>query len=88
MEAWKATNIPAYPFQLEENEPGKQKVDRDMRPNSIKKWKDSAKSKAARESMSIDCAKLWNNAPTEVKNATAKASAKKEIKKFTMTLEL
>ena len=38
--------------------------------------------------MSIDYAKLWNNAPTEVKNATKKASAKKEIKKFTMTLEL
>ena len=36
----------------------------------------------------IDCAKLWNNAPTEVKNGTTKASAKKEIKKFTMTLEL
>ena len=33
-------------------------------------------------SISIDCAKLWNNAPTEIKNASTLAGAKREIKKF------
>ena len=88
MEAWKATHIPSYPFQMEENEPNRQNVDRSMRPNTMKMWKDSAKTKAARESMSIDCAKLWNAAPLQIKNANTKATAKREIKKFAMTLEI
>ena len=87
MEAWKAINIPSYPFQMEENEPNRQVMDRSLRQNTIKKWKDSAKTKAARESMSIDCAKLWNNAPLEIKNATTKGMAKREIKKFSKTLQ-
>ena len=58
-----------------------------MRLNTVKKWKDSARTKAAKESMSIDCAKLWNNAPPEIINATSKEMAKREIKKFSKTLK-
>ena len=81
LEAWKATHITSYPFQLEENNPNRQVSDRSVRPNTTKMWKDSAKSKAASESISIDCAKLWNNAPEEIKNASTIFSAKREIKK-------
>ena len=59
-----------------------------MRHNSIKKWKDSAKTKAAKESISIDCARLWNSAPQEITSAVTKAIAKKEIRKFSRTLEI
>ena len=55
--------------------------------NTIKIWKDTAKTKAASESISIDCAKLWNNAPTEVKNAPTLWAAKKAIKKHCRQFE-
>ena len=54
---------------------------------TIRKWKDSAKTKAARESMSIDCARLWNIALSVITNAVTKSAAKREIKKFVRTLE-
>ena len=41
-----------------------------------------------KESISIDCAKLWNNAPEEIKNASTIFSAKREIKKFSRLLEI
>ena len=88
MEAWKATHIDSYPFQLEEINPNRQEIDRSVRPNTTKKWKDYALTKAAKESVSIDCAKLWTNAPTEITSATTKSAAKREIKKFARSLEI
>ena len=55
---------------------------------STKVWKDSAKSKAASESFSIDSAKLRNNAPKIITNALTLSGAKHEIKKFYKTLEI
>ena len=46
------------------------------------------KSKAGSESVSIDAAKLWNNAPAEIKNALTLKGAKREIKKFCKTFEM
>ena len=45
MEAWKAINIPSYPFQMEENEPNRLVMDRSVRQNTIKKWKTQQKQK-------------------------------------------
>ena len=87
MEAWKATHIPEYPFQMRNNHPNRVQVDREMRHHTTKKWKDCAKSKAGRESMGIDCARLWNLAPPEITNADSKFTAKREIKKFARTLQ-
>ena len=53
-----------------------------------KMWKDFALTKAARESIGIDCARLWNIAPNAVKNATTLVGAKREIKIFCKSLEL
>ena len=39
MEAWKSINIPSYPFQMEENEPNRQALDRSLRQNTIKNGK-------------------------------------------------
>ena len=55
---------------------------------TAKKWKDFALTKAARESISIDCAKLWNNAPEVIISASTLACAKREIKKYCKLLEL
>ena len=59
-----------------------------MRQNTTKLWKDSAKSKAANESFSIDTARLWNNASSEIKNAPTLGRAKSGIKKYCKNIEL
>ena len=63
-------------------------TDRIVRPKTTKKWKDYAKTKAASESIGIDCAKLWNSAPLEIKNANTLYGAKIEIKKFCRLIEI
>ena len=88
IEAWKSINIPKYPFKMESFNPNKEQGERRMRPNTTKIWKDSARSKAASESISIDSAKLWNLAPKEVKDAQTLWSAKSAIKKYCKTLEI
>ena len=88
VEAWKATHIDSYPFKLEECHANRQVLDRSVRPTTTRKWKDYASSKAARESISIDCAKLWNNAPGEIIIALNLSCAKREIKKYCKSIEL
>ena len=88
LEAWKATHISSYPFQLEENNPNRHETDRIVRPKTTKMRKDSAKTKTSSESIGIDCAKLWKNAPLEIKKATTLYGAKSEIKKFCRLIEI
>ena len=45
LEAWKATHLPDYPFQIVLNNSHTPTSDRTLRPNTIKVWKDSAKTK-------------------------------------------
>ena len=63
-------------------------ADRELRPTSIKEWKDFAKSKVVCESFCIDTAKLWNSATLEIKNASTIGIAKSAIKKFARTVEI
>ena len=55
---------------------------------AIKEWKDDCKTKAASESVSRDTARLWNNAPTVIKEARTLNQAKTETKKYVRTLEI
>ena len=71
-EAWKATKIPNYPFELEKNNPDRIETGRAIRTTSIKEWRDDSKSKAASESVSRDMARLWNTAQASIKNANTK----------------
>ena len=87
IEAWKSINITDYPFRMERNYQNRDPNLRTMRPNTTVVWKDTAKTKAASESISIDSARLWNRAPDEVKNAHTLGAAKKAIKKHCKTLE-
>ena len=87
-EAWKSTHITSYPFKLEVNNPNRHETGGSVRQSTVKLWKESAKTKVASESFSIDAAKLWNNATDEIKNALTLRGAKREIKKFCKTLEI
>ena len=88
VEAWKCQNVEQYPLKLEPNNPNKNGSDRVIRTSSIKMWKDDAKTMAAKVSFSRDCARLWNNCPVSITQATTLNLAKKEIKKFCCTLVL
>ena len=73
---------------MEKNNPDRIDTGREIRTTSIKEWKDDYKTKAARENVSRDTARLWNNAPTVIKMAHSLNLAKKEIKKYVRTLEI
>ena len=88
IEAWKSIHVPNYPFQMIPNNINISNADRELRPTSIKVWKDFAKSKVVCESHCIDTAKLWNSATQEIKNACTIGIAKSAIKKFARTLEI
>ena len=88
VEAWKCINKENYPLKLEPNNPDRAITERELRPSSVKLWKDDAKSVAAKVSFSRDTAKLWNNASEGIKNAISLNTAKKEIKSFCRLLPL
>ena len=67
---------------MEECNPNRLNCDRMVRSTTTKNWKDFALTKAARESIGIDCARLWNIAPNAVKNAPTLVGAKREINFF------
>ena len=87
-EAWKAHNITNYPYKLELNNPDRNDGGRIVRTTTTKMWNDASKSKAASISMSRDCAKLWNTAPTNIINAPNLYGAKRLIKAYCRTLEI
>ena len=88
IEAWKSQNIPNYPFKLEPNNNGRNDGGRTVRATTTRVWKDISKTKAASESISRDCAKLWNSAPETITNAPNLYGAKRMIKIYCRTLEL
>ena len=88
VEAWKILNIHQYPLKLEPNNPNRAVTDREVRVSSLKAWKDDAKSGAAKMSFSRDTARIWNTAPSTIKNAVSLYTAKIEIKKFCCQLPL
>ena len=88
LEAWKSIHIDSYPFKLEPNNPNRAVTDREVRVSSLKAWKDDAKSGAAKMSFSRDTARIWNTAPSTIKNAVSLYTAKIEIKNFCCQLPL
>ena len=73
---------------MEINNPNKTDTGRNIRPTSVKEWKDDFKTRAASENVSRDTARLWNNAPLNIRNALTLYSAKTVIKKYVRNLEI
>ena len=88
LEAWKSINVKDYPFKMECNNINQQQNERILRPNSIKLWKDNARTKTGSCSFSIDTAKLWNGCPETIKSASSLGIAKKLIKSYCASLEI
>ena len=87
-EARKSTHVDSYPIQMEVFNPKRINTDRQVRSGTSKLWNDEARTTAAKISFSRDMAKLWNNAPTTITNATCLNGAKRNIKNYCQTLEL
>ena len=88
LEVWKSTNIIGYSVQLENNQLQRNTNGREVRPPTVKLWKDDTRVTNAKESFLRDAAKLWNNAPLSVKNAKTIYLAKKEIVKYCKTIAI
>ena len=85
-EAWKACNIENYPIQLEHNHENLIQTDRVVRPSTTRHWKEDGRTTVARESFSRSTAKLWNQAPLNLKDCKTITQAKKAIKSYCETL--
>ena len=87
-EAWKACNIPNYPIELEKNHANLAPTDRVVRPQTTRVWKEDGRTNTARDSFTRSAAKIWNQAPTEIKTAETLSSAKKLIKSYCQMLPI
>ena len=87
-EVWKSINVEGYPIQLEPNKKSPKDTDSNLRPASTRIWNQDARSSAAKESFSRNAAKIWNNAPENIKNALNLKSAKKQIAKHCKSLPI
>ena len=87
-EAWKSCNIEDYPIELEKNHENITPNERTMRPHIRRQWKEDGKTVVARESFTRSTAKIWNQAPQAIKEATTLNSAKKQIKTYCLTLPI
>jgi hypothetical protein len=88
LEAWKSENVPNYPVQLEPNKRIESTRDRQLRPGTIRKWNQDAKSTAEKECFSRNTAKLWNCAPLIIKTAKSLNQTKKAIKTYFKSLPI
>ena len=86
MEAWNATHVKDYPTQMEKNEEHLIPNTRELRPTSIRLWKEDGKTSAARESFTRNTAKIWNQAPKALKETLTLNQAKKCVKDYCKTL--
>ena len=87
-EVWKACNIEEYPIKLENNHDNLLPNDRIVRPHVTRHWKEDGKTAAARDSFTRSAAKLWNQAPLDLRNANNLNMAKKLIRKYCETLPI
>ena len=85
-EMWKASNLESYPTKLLKKE-----ISDDNRLTRSTIRGDivlQGKSDLCNASFVLDASKHWNNAPQAIKNCSSISMAKKEIKKFVITLPI
>ena len=59
-----------------------------LRPQQNRIFKDNARLVISQSNFNIDAAKVWNDAPEDVKNAVTLAEAKRKIKLHCKTLSI
>ena len=88
IEVWKAANVEGCPTKLDPYVTEERKTNIELRPKTNRIFNDTARLKVSQSSFNIDAARIWNNAPEDVHNATTLSSAKRAIKNFCKTLPI
>ena len=80
-EVWKSKNVENYAISLDPyRQPQKDgDLEHRLRPRTTRIFDDSARLVVSKQSFSIDAARIWNQAPAEVKLAPTLEAAKREI---------
>ena len=85
-EAWKTIHIKDYPITLEKNHDNLIPHGRIVRPHITREWNEDGRTIGAKESFSRNTAKLWNQAPTNIKEANTLPIVKRLVKQYCKTL--
>ena len=88
IEVWKAANVEGCPTKLDPYVTEERKTNIELRPKTNRIFNDTARLKVSQSSFNIDAARIWNNAPEDVHNATTLSSAKRAIKTFCKSLPI
>ena len=88
METWKAMNIEKYPTKMEPGKTVENNLTKALRTTSTRELKDSAKTKIGEQSFIINAGKIWNKAPSNIKEAKTLSLAKKFIKIYCKSLPI
>ena len=85
-EMWKAKNVEEYPikFKYQSTQPGA----RETRGNATGRMIETGRSIKTITSFVGDAPRIWNRAPIQVTSAKTLSTAKKEIRKFCLTLPI
>ena len=75
-------------YELKSNSEYQRATERELRPTSIRQWREDGKTAAARESFTRNTAKIWNQAPKAIKDALTLNSVKKLAKVYCKTLPI
>ena len=86
-EVWKAIDVPSCPLALD---PYKANIysNHDLRASNNREFNDTARLKLSKSSFNVDAARIWNQAPLDIKHSTCLSEAKRRIKIYTKTLPI
>ena len=81
-------NVDDYSVKLENNQLNRSTHDRSVRPTTIKQWKEDTRVKSAENSFLRDAPRLWNQVPSQIKEAKTMGTAKTQILKYCKSLPM
>ena len=87
-EVWKSVHIKKYGITLDPYNAHMPSTNLSLRPKVNRTFNDSSRLVLAEHSFTIDAAKLWNNAPSEVTSAKNLSQAKKASRAYALTLPI
>ena len=86
LEVWKSVNVKGSPIDLEPY--NLNPIVYQLRPQPDRVFDDSSRLALSKSSFNVDAARVWNHAPSTVKNAVTLPEAKRKIKQFCKSLPI
>ena len=86
IEVWKSVNVEGHPLSLDPYTNPERRCLTKLRPQQNRVFNDTHKLKITSHSFCTDAARVWNQAPAEIKSATTLNAAKSAILKYATSL--